>query len=404
METREKARRERGQGSLIQLKNSPYWHARFYAPSGEKISVSTGTANRHDAEDFLREQMEKARTGAPAANVTRKIKYATLRAALLADYRRKGNKSLITRADGEETIMGLKQLDDFFHFSETNSGPNVGGIDNDTAAAFIAARQAEGKGEGVINNSLSCLRRMLSIAYRDKKIATKPFIGLLKPPPARKGFVEPEQFERLLQHLPEHLKAYVIFLYYCGGRSGEAALVEWSQVDLQHRLIRLEPEQTKGDEGREVPLPLRLVEMLEKVEPKEGRVFDTTNLRKEWAKACAAAGLGEIIPVEDKPYDPRYKGITLHDFRRSAARNLLAVGVSETRIMKIGGWKTRSVFDRYAVASTSDLTAAMNRLERAENLLSQKKGYRKGKVSHSTLKHKDVKLLESKDMALSSRG
>jgi hypothetical protein len=31
--------------------------------------------------------------------------------------------------------------------------------------------------------------------------------------------------------------------------------------------------------------------MLERIEPKQGRVFDTTNMRKEWTKACAALGL-----------------------------------------------------------------------------------------------------------------
>jgi hypothetical protein len=39
--------------------------------------------------------------------------------------------------------------------------------------------------------------------------------------------------------------------------------------------------------------------------------------------------------------------------------------VPETVIMKIGGWKTRSVFDRYAVTSTADLTTAMQKWETA---------------------------------------
>jgi hypothetical protein len=55
--------------------------------------------------------------------------------------------------------------------------------------------------------------------------------------------------------------------------------------------------------------------MLERIEPKQGRVFDTTNIRKEWTKACAALGLGRIIAVEGRPYDPRYEGLTLHDFQ-----------------------------------------------------------------------------------------
>ena len=154
-----------------------------------------------------------------------------------------------------------------------------------------------------------------------------------------------------------------------------------------------------------MPLPERLLLMLAAVNPKEGRVFDTTNLRKEWVNACAACGLGRKIEVEDKPYDPRYEGLTLHDLRRSAARNLLLAGVPETIIMRIGGWKTRSVFDRYAVANTADLTAAMQRWEIfAQNLPSQTVRYSLGKLDEKPQAASRRKLLKSKKMALSSRG
>ena len=113
--------------------------------------------------------------------------------------------------------------------------------------------------------------------------------------------------------------------------------------------------------------------------------------------ACAACGLGRKIEVPDKKYDPRYEGLTLHDLRRSAARNLLLAGVPETLIMKIGGWKTRSVFDRYAVANTADLTAAMQRLETvALNSLPQSNGANLGK--------KRARGTRKSLMALSSRG
>ena len=91
--------------------------------------------------------------------------------------------------------------------------------------------------------------------------------------------------------------------------------------------------------------------------------FDATKLRKEWMQACSRAGLGIIIPVEGKKYDPRYEGLTIHDLRRSAVRNLVRAGVPETIAMKISGHKTRSVFDRYAIASEGDLTKAMQKVE-----------------------------------------
>jgi integrase len=385
-------RRTHGQGSLIKLSNSPFWQARFYDASGRKISISTKTTVKMAAEDFLRKQMDDVRNkGLAPLSDLRRVTYRDLRAGLLANYEERGNKSLMTRADGSDTIMGLPQLDAFFGFDANTPGPSVVNITTDTGRAFVEQRRAEGAGAAVINRSLACLRRMLRIAHQDGKIANVPFIHLLKEPSARKGFLLPEKFEELVHLLPTHLQPLITFLYFCGVRKGEALSIEWPQVDLDARLIRLEPEQTKGDEARTLPLPSQLVMLLREVEPKVGCVFSAVNLRKEWMDACSTCGLGRKIEQPDKPYDPRYEGLTLHDLRRSAVRNLVNAGVPERVAMKVSGHKTRAVFDRYHIVSTADVTGAMQRVElAAENLMSQNKGYRLGKQGRKVRKGKSL--------------
>jgi integrase len=316
---------------------------------------------KQEALTVLRKLMADRDRGIQPITDTRKISYADLRAGLLASYVERGNRSLTTRADGEETIVGLKQLDDFFGYGPKNPGPSVLNITVDTAREFVKKRKATGAGNAVINQSLACLRRMLRIAHEDGKLQNVPIIRLQKEPPARRGFVTDEQFGALLKALPTHLRPLITFLFFCGVRLGEALAIEWSQVDFDAGLIRL--HETKNDEPRVVPLPSLLRMMLVGMEPKVGRVFDATNLRKEWMTACAAAGLGRRIDVEGKKYDPRYEGLTIHDLRRSAVRNLVRAGVPETVAMKISGHKTRSVFDRYAIASEADLTKAIQRVE-----------------------------------------
>jgi integrase len=55
------------------------------------------------------------------------------------------------------------------------------------------------------------------------------------------------------------------------------------------------------------------------------------DFRLTWRKACAHAGAHDLL---------------FHDLRRTGARNLRRAGVAEGIIMKIGGWRTRSVFER----------------------------------------------------------
>src|SRR5262249_30303694 len=80
---------------------------------------------------------------------------------------------------------------------------------------------------------------------------------------------------------------------------------------------------------------------------REGRRLG--DYRKGWAAASAAAGLSGIVP---------------HDLRRSAARNAVRSGVPERVAMELGGWRTRSVFDRYNVTSERDLSDAIERVSR----------------------------------------
>jgi hypothetical protein len=226
----------------------------------------------------LRRLMGKAESGQPVANG--KMKYGDLRAALLADHEAKGNKSLGTRADGTETIVGLPQLDKFCGYEPDkpdqpgsgNGGLPVNKLTTDLARAFVKARRAENPpaGEAMINRSLQCLRRMLRIAHEDGKIPAVPKIRLQKEPGPRKGFLERPKFYELLGALASYLRPLIGFLYWTGVRKGEALQIEWDQVDLDEGIVTLLDTQTKNSEPRVIPLPSEVAAMLRVIEPKTG--------------------------------------------------------------------------------------------------------------------------------------
>jgi hypothetical protein len=94
------------------------------------------------------------------------------------------------------------------------------------------------------------------------------------------------------------------------------------------------------------------------------------DFRGTWAAACITAGLGTMVckscqkqvdggKRECGAHDKgrKYAGQLFHDARRTGARNLRIAGVSEGVIMQIGGWRTRSVFERYNIQNQADSVA-----------------------------------------------
>ena len=68
--------------------------------------------------------------------------------------------------------------------------------------------------------------------------------------------------------------------------------------------------------------------------------------RHAWKQAAHAAGLPDRIP---------------HDFRRTAAQNMERQHVPRSVAMALGGWRTESMYRRYAIASEADLRDGVRR-------------------------------------------
>jgi integrase len=231
---------------------------------------------------------------------------------------------------------------------------------------YIVRRQEEGARNATINRELSVLKRAFALAVAGGELPSQPRISLLREDNVRRGFFEADEFEAVRRRLPRDLAEFVSFLYTTGWRwRSEAARLGWVNVSFAAGEVRLDPGTTKTGEGRVFPFTADLRTLLERRravtrerERELGRrishVFTRPNggpvgsFNKAWATACRAAG----VP-----------GRVLHDFRRTAVRNLVRAGVPERVAMQMVGWKSRQMLDRYHIISTADLIDAARKLD-----------------------------------------
>jgi integrase len=233
---------------------------------------------------------------------------------------------------------------------------------------YVGRRRDEGASNATVNRELSVLKRAYALAIAAGTLASRPHIALLREDNVRRGFFEAADFEAVRRRLPPDLADFVTFLHVTGWRwRSEAARLRWTDVAFDVGEVRLEPGTTKTGEGRVFPVTAALRAQLERRravtrerERELGRavphVFTRPDGRplgsfsKAWATACRTAG----VP-----------GRVLHDFRRTAVRNLVRAGVAERVAMQMVGWKSRQMLDRYHIVSTADLIEAARKLDAA---------------------------------------
>jgi integrase len=348
-----KKRRERGQGGLTKKPGSQNWYLLYYDLNGKQRSESSGTKNKIDAQKMLTNRLEAVRTGNQPLGEVRRLRYEDIRDGLIADYRAAGK---VTEENGVVGVSGhrafFKQLDDFF------GGMSVIAITTDVLRDFVSKRMKEGISGPTCNRNLAALRRMFKLAQREGKIQVVPYFPMQKESAPREGFVERPEFERLRAAMPERLHPALTFAYETGCRTGAMRSILWAWVHLDKSEVHLPAGVVKNRKPLALPLSPELVGMLKKLFRTDGSVFDTTNFRKEWNRACVKLNLGK--QTGKKWF--QYSGLIPHDFRRSAVRNLINAGVDQSTAMRITGHRTVSVFQRYNIVSTEQLHAASKKV------------------------------------------
>ena len=337
------------QGSVFKQKGCANWILAYYV-NGTQRHESSHTTSKRRAEAILLERLTQLGKSSVDPIAAKRTAYEDLKALLLADYKARELRTLRVHKNGQSYLSNTPFLDEHFKNWKASS------ITAKAVDSFVAAYRATGVTNSTVNRSLAMLRRMFNLASQRKLVFEIPHISFLPENKPRQGFVEDGQFNKILAFLPEHLKPSVTFLYLTGCRVGAARLITGAMLHREKGQLSIELPGTITKNGRPLWLPLTngLAEhfrnrIVSATEP----LFSFRNLRKEWEKACKAAGEA---------------GLMIHDLRRSGVRNLSRAGISDTVVMQISGHRTRDVFMRYNIVSNEDVAQAMEKLERVSQV------------------------------------
>lgn len=169
--------------------------------------------------------------------------------------------------------------------------------------------------------------------------------------------VEEERMRAVIaKRFPMHMPEFDVALH-TGMRKSEQFSLEWSQVSLGRKRIKL--EKTKNGSNREIPLNktcLKVFETLYATRPHNGRIFQSKygrdlNDPRKWF---------EIAVHEAKVLNLRW-----HDLRHTFISRLVMRDVNLRTVQELAGHKTISMTTRYAHLAPEHNQAAIEKLDPA---------------------------------------
>jgi integrase len=331
----------KGNGRIFQRGNVQ-WIA--YYLRGREYRESAKTDDLEKAKRFLKHRVKEVSADQIGAKtfVTPQMQRATVGELLDSLTRDLGLRSRLST--NTKSLIKIVRA----HFGEWRASA----VTADHTGRYVQSLLAEGYSKASANRRTEILGLAYKLAIRERRLTEMPYIAHLSEiGNERVGFFEQDEFELVHEHLPDDLKDYCRFCYVTGWRKTAVQKLEWSDVD--DRVVYLRAIKSKNRKPVTWPLVGVVAEIISRrraaqvLESPTGEISFSKyvfhrqgerigDFRKSWTTALRKAGLGHRL---------------VHDFCRSAAKNLVEAGVPESVAMSLMGRRTNSIFKRYAITS-----------------------------------------------------
>jgi len=270
----------------------------------------------------------------------------------------------------------------------------AGSVNSDGIEKFLRGLRDLGRAASTRNQYLQVFKAMSTWGFR-KGYLEHPWIGpfadLKREKIARRrGKVTPDEEKLLLAAAPPRLQRLIIAALETGCRQGEILSLQWREVDLIRREIRIRADKAKDDEDRHIPVSNRMLAVLEMAsQDPTGHPFRPTayvfgdevghrvgSPKKAWETAVLKAHGHR--PVWQKKANrladesrEAYRAVNLHfhDFRHEAGSRWLEAGMPLHHVKELLSHANISTTDTYLNAGRIHLHESMRKVDERGNIL-----------------------------------
>lgn len=319
---------------LYRRPRSPHWWIRFQL-DGREVRLSSGTADRAQAEEFETQARSRA---------WRQARLGERPVTLWATASKNWLKGTQKRSKDKDRII-------IEWFDEHLKGQALDAVTPEVIEE-LRALKAEETSEATANRYMAFLRALL----RKELGNAAPKVPMYSVEKGEPRWLTRGQFDKLAKALPPHLADMAKFTVATGLRMRNVTHLTWDRVDLRRRHVWIPGSRAKA--GKPIPVPLNAdaVEILKRWQGQhETRVFvfrkkpvDDAN-GKTFKDAAASVGLPEL---------------RWHDLRHTWASWHVQAGTPLHALQELGGWASYEMVRVYAHLSSGHLAKYAKAVQR----------------------------------------
>ncbi|HEV2495723.1 MAG TPA: site-specific integrase [Terriglobia bacterium] len=364
-------------GTVYPRKDSAFWWITYRNREGQVVQESTGTADRDQAERFLRERLDARDDGVlPTILASKNLTFGEFVDWFLEKRSKPPFRAEKTHLMHLNATQLLRPT-----FGNTRLLDIAPEAIEDYLRRRLSARRRYRTKLGIrhrattvkpmtVHQEFRVLRRILNVAVKQKRLASNACSAVEFPVSVKNSTQKPHYMtaseqERIEMCAPSHLRHIIVIISEMGLRPyKELTPMMKSQVDLENSLVCIDDSKTPSGVGDMPMTELARQAFKEQLDETPGSeyLFPTpsrkssrpyiTTLKTTWAATLRRAGV---------PYFPIYH------LRHTFATRLSAGGVSDHFVTLMLRQGDADAFKRYSQAKLNMMREALAKLDRQAN-------------------------------------